>query len=276
MDKHLYPGTQYRSSNWAEPGFLGVATVIEANPAQNEVKVLVVSDTGSGECSVNLDAVVFGLETGRYEFVLDDFTTGYLEAALWSTSDIEDNQRRFAEAAGFWLEQRRVLPEGVVYEPLNHEQAKQYARWCIFNKEGRVGEKSFEFQGSEDGAWVEAFHLAGGVGQPDSSLEANYGIEDCDPGLLKDTIQDCLDFQKAQADLLRVAYDTAYSDLRRNGHGNDSVEAFAGHDFWLTRNGHGAGFWDRGLGEVGDKLSEACEPYGSADFYVGDDRKIYL
>ena len=37
----------------------------------------------------------------------------------------------------------------------------------------------------------------------------------------------------------------------------------AGHDFWLTRNGHGAGFWDRGLGELGDRLSEAARIYGS-------------
>ena len=49
----------------------------------------------------------------------------------------------------------------------------------------------------------------------------------------------------------------------------------AGHDFWLTRNGHGAGYWDRGLGEVGDALTTAAEVYGSCDLYVGDDGKIY-
>lgn len=36
----------------------------------------------------------------------------------------------------------------------------------------------------------------------------------------------------------------------------------AGHDFALTRNGHGAGFWDRGLGRIGDMLTKECEPYG--------------
>ena len=36
----------------------------------------------------------------------------------------------------------------------------------------------------------------------------------------------------------------------------------AGHDFALTRNGHGTGFWDRGLGEMGDMLSNECKPYG--------------
>lgn len=50
----------------------------------------------------------------------------------------------------------------------------------------------------------------------------------------------------------------------------------AGHDFWLTRNGHGAGFWDRGMGELGDRLSEASEAFGEAHLYAGDDGKLYL
>lgn len=43
-----------------------------------------------------------------------------------------------------------------------------------------------------------------------------------------------------------------------------------GHDFWLTRNGHGTGFWDRGLGAVGTMLSCASEMFGSVDLYVDD------
>jgi|ERR1700722_2474910 len=38
-----------------------------------------------------------------------------------------------------------------------------------------------------------------------------------------------------------------------------------GHDFILTANGHGCGFWDRGLGEIGDRLTENCRPYASLD-----------
>lgn len=30
-----------------------------------------------------------------------------------------------------------------------------------------------------------------------------------------------------------------------------------GHDFALTRNGHGAGFWDRDLGQIGEDLTNA-------------------
>jgi hypothetical protein len=51
----------------------------------------------------------------------------------------------------------------------------------------------------------------------------------------------------------------------------------AGHDFWLTRSGHGTGFWDRDLDEVGDRLTEACDKnFGEATAYIGDDRKIYF
>ena len=48
-----------------------------------------------------------------------------------------------------------------------------------------------------------------------------------------------------------------------------------GHDLWLTRNRHGAGFWDRGLGEIGYKLTELAHSYGDVTLYIGDDGKIY-
>lgn len=53
-----------------------------------------------------------------------------------------------------------------------------------------------------------------------------------------------------------------------------------GHDLWLTRNGHGAGFWDRKLGsfngyDIAEHLSNACKMLGPIDLYVGDDGLIY-
>lgn len=56
---------------------------------------------------------------------------------------------------------------------------------------------------------------------------------------------------------------------------NKTVEAFA-YDYWLTRNGHGAGFWDRGLGELGDVLSNKAKMHGSVYAYAGDDGLIYF
>lgn len=49
-----------------------------------------------------------------------------------------------------------------------------------------------------------------------------------------------------------------------------------GHDFWLTRNRHGVGFWDRNLGEVGEQLTAAAESFGECDPYIGDDGLIYI
>lgn len=48
----------------------------------------------------------------------------------------------------------------------------------------------------------------------------------------------------------------------------------AAHDFILTRNGHGTGFWDRDLSH-GDELTKACKCYGCVNLYVGDDGVLY-
>lgn len=40
-----------------------------------------------------------------------------------------------------------------------------------------------------------------------------------------------------------------------------------GHDFSLTRNGHGAGFWDRGLGDLGDWLTRCAQSFGNSSLY---------
>jgi hypothetical protein len=49
----------------------------------------------------------------------------------------------------------------------------------------------------------------------------------------------------------------------------------AAHDFWLTRNHHGAGFWDRGLGAAGDELTRLAQVYGGCDLYLGDDGMVH-
>jgi hypothetical protein len=49
----------------------------------------------------------------------------------------------------------------------------------------------------------------------------------------------------------------------------------AGHDFWLSRNGHGTGFWDRGFGAVGDSLDAHAETFGTFDLYLGDDDMVH-
>jgi hypothetical protein len=43
-----------------------------------------------------------------------------------------------------------------------------------------------------------------------------------------------------------------------------------GHDFWLTRQGHGTGFWDRGRA-AGQILSDWARTYATKYCYVSDD-----
>lgn len=89
-------------------------------------------------------------------------------------------------------------------------------------------------------------------------LDEHYSIDDFMVQALKESIADCKAFQESEAGDLAKAY----------GFGPSYGPESAGHDFWLTRNGHGAGFWDRGLGEVGDRLSKASKVYGSVDLQV--------
>lgn len=56
------------------------------------------------------------------------------------------------------------------------------------------------------------------------------------------------------------------------------IELFtrAAIDFYLTRNRHGAGFWDGGWRDAAAKvLTAASHQAGSGELYLGDDGKIY-
>lgn len=69
--------------------------------------------------------------------------------------------------------------------------------------------------------------------------------------------KDCLDFQHQNRALLTLAYtDEIYTSSQ------------AGHDFLLTQNGHGAGFFDRGHHEVGERLTEAAHAFGTVELYT--------
>ncbi|OQM74930.1 hypothetical protein [Manganibacter manganicus] len=53
--------------------------------------------------------------------------------------------------------------------------------------------------------------------------------------------------------------------------------AMAGHDFWLTRCRHGAGFWDGDWPEpAATILDNAAKAFGNADLYIGDGGKVCL
>lgn len=101
----------------------------------------------------------------------------------------------------------------------------------------------------------------------DEPLDASHDIDDIDDETVRCMTAECQAFIEAnREDLDRVDRDYAHS----------------GHDFWLTRNGHGTGFWDRYYGDDSDlrdayeRLSEASKTYGECHLYVGDDGKLHI
>lgn len=109
---------------------------------------------------------------------------------------------------------------------------------------------------------------------PDNGM--HYDLSDIAPKSIGQAAIDCARFQYQNKDNLAVAYEE-YDNLGFvSVHGDATTgEACAGHDFWLTRNHHGAGFWDRGL-SIGATLTAACHTFHELSLYVGDDGKIYI
>ena len=94
----------------------------------------------------------------------------------------------------------------------------------------------------------------------DGEPMGHLGLHDLSPEALQEAIRDCRAFQETYAEQL-ASLDAAQS----------------GHDFLLTRNGHGAGFWDRGYPDaIADPLTEGAGAYGTADLYLGDDGLLYF
>lgn len=56
----------------------------------------------------------------------------------------------------------------------------------------------------------------------------------------------------------------------------DSIGDYSqhGHDFALTRNGHGTGFWDHDYGDAGDMLTKECKKFGEIYLYIDADNKV--
>ena len=96
-----------------------------------------------------------------------------------------------------------------------------------------------------------------------AELDAKYTVRDFAPEVVDKANKECSDFEESIHKALKDA------DYRPDW-------KQVGHDFWLTRNHHGTGFWDRDLGDLGDKLTDAAVAAGERNVYVGDDGLLYI
>lgn len=104
----------------------------------------------------------------------------------------------------------------------------------------------------------------------------DFGFSDLAPEALASIIADCAAFQASEAyRKAREAEDNEELGDLFEGHGGCS--AMGGHDFWMTRNGHGCGFWDGDWPEPhATALTDAAKAFGECSPYVGDDGKVYV
>ena len=94
-----------------------------------------------------------------------------------------------------------------------------------------------------------------------SELPGDVGYSDLHPDTLKAIRLFCATWQTEASTLLTQAYATGYEEVQ------------AGRDLSFTMGGHGVGFWDRSLDDLGDQLTEAagnreCNPCYDDDGFV--------
>lgn len=98
-------------------------------------------------------------------------------------------------------------------------------------------------------------------------FDKNYDLRDISREAVNTARKDCEKFERENA-----------ADIELSGLDDEQV----GHNFWLTRNGHGTGFWDRGYGldkETQDalkRLTTASKRFGEAYLYLDMDGNIHL
>lgn len=94
----------------------------------------------------------------------------------------------------------------------------------------------------------------------DDPLDSAYSKEDIDADSLMLMTVDCYNFY--------------HKNFKNDLPANYSYSQ-AGHDFWLTRNGHGAGYWDRGLGRDGEVFTTRAQNEGEVYLFVTNNKVYY-
>lgn len=120
-------------------------------------------------------------------------------------------------------------------------------------------------------AYVECALWASTHPDTEMFLDDNYGPEDIAPEARATMLSDVSDFITCceGEGITRATFVLAQVTPEQ-----------LGHDFWLTRNRHGAGFWDRSYppeyATLGDRLTVLAHSFGSCDILPGDDGKLYV
>lgn len=231
------------------------------------------------------DISIFGNQRDNDAFVKDLRRKGYVEESTVSEATIRDvramvaknnaeygtefsisgaysNHELWAKSASgddYRLEAGSVTD---VYNAFVRERFKE--KWRV-NKAAPVGESERPFPYYKLDAdevlssYIEAA-LWSSNDDDGTPLDTNYDRSDIAPSTIASMKRDVEKF----VSVLKRA-----KDLDLDGWSNEQI----GHDLWLSRNGHGAGFFDRDLPSA-DRLQKFAKAMREVDLYVGDDGKV--
>lgn len=95
-----------------------------------------------------------------------------------------------------------------------------------------------------------------------TQMEDTYDIHDVSNEAFDSAQQTCADF-------IELVWEHV--------EGSKTLEAeFMGHNLALSQNGHGTGFWDSDLGDMGDALHKFAKTFDEQSLYVSDDDTVEL
>lgn len=119
---------------------------------------------------------------------------------------------------------------------------------------------------------VDDDHVLHGTNENDS-LDEYFDTDDFDDDSLRKAQKDCDKFRQLMENAGLWDKALEYED-----------EDHIAHDFWLTRNGHGAGFWDGDYQDhpgqkdsVGNKVSTLIDDnFNELNIWIDDDGSLYF
>ena len=171
---------------------------------------------------------------------------GSIGAGSVSVEDVETDIR--AEVV-------RVLEQA---RDVEHTDAESLSDWTVDRDSLDRFERSY----------IESMLWSSTDGEDGSPLDADYGESDLSDDALRRIRLDCSSFQAA---LDANEWEPEY------GNPQFDDDELCAHDFWLTRNGHGAGFWDGDLPEpLASQLTTLAKGYGEQTVYVGDNGEVEI
>jgi len=207
-------------------------------------------------------------------------------------SGLEDDDERWVEAAVKYIAPARFIDVGEAYfsnycDLPGYRLAADMAEYTILydNEFEDVEEEVIELDVDDvlDGYLEAALFTGTDETDPDSTggepLDKNYSTDDFSKATVAKARKDVEKFLGEMEIAIAMIHDEfEAADKMYEAREYDSGNV--GHDFWMTRNGHGVGFWDRPDEMYGKRLAKELtsisKKYGEVYTYIGDDGEIHI